>query len=138
MAHSERIRLGDQLLKDGLISEEQLQRALGEQKRTSRMLGELLVETGVITSGTLARTLARCLGVPSCQLRHGLADPPLLRLIGAEEAERLKVLPMFKVRETLTVAMAEPQSLPTIDRLRQLTGCKIRRCWRWKRTSWSS
>jgi type IV pilus assembly protein PilB len=126
MAHSERLRLGDQLLRDGHVSAEQLQRALAEQKRSSRMLGEVLVDQGVITSGVLVRTLAQCLGLPSCQLRHGLADPPLLKLIGAEEAERLKALPMFKVRDTLTVAMAEPQSLPAIDRLRAITSCRIR------------
>ena len=45
---------------------------------------------------------------------------------GDEEAERLKAIPLFKVRDTLTVAMAEPRSLPTIDRIKQLTGCKIR------------
>src|SRR5690606_10996513 len=59
-------------------------------------------------------------------LRHGLIDPALLALIGEEEAERLKVIPMFKVRDELTVAMAEPQSLPTIDRLGLLTGLRIR------------
>jgi type IV pilus assembly protein PilB len=53
-------------------------------------------------------------------------DFSLLELIGAEEAERLAALPMFKVHDTLTVAMAEPQSLPKIDRLHQLTGCRIR------------
>ncbi len=119
-------KLGEELFRLGHISEEQLKNALDTQKRTSRFLGELLVEAGVISSGVLSRTLSSCLGVPGCQLRHGLVDPPLLKLIGAQEAERLKSLPMFKVRDTLTVAMAEPQSLPTIDRLRHLTGCRIR------------
>jgi type IV pilus assembly protein PilB len=64
--------------------------------------------------------------VPFCQLRHGLVDFALLPLIGQEEAERLMAVPMFKVRDTLTVAMAEPQSLPKIDRLHQLTHCTIR------------
>ena len=66
------------------------------------------------------------LGFPGCHLRHGLIDPALLKLIGEEEAVRLKAIPLFKVRDTLTVAMAEPQSLPKVDRLRQLTKCKIR------------
>src|SRR5262245_14991564 len=85
----------------------------------------MLVEQGVIRSATLVQVLARYLEVRGCQLRHGLIDATLLKLIGEEEAERLLVIPMFKVREMLTVAMAEPQSLPTIDRLRQLTGCRI-------------
>ncbi|MBX3384276.1 MAG: Flp pilus assembly complex ATPase component TadA [Phycisphaeraceae bacterium] len=121
-----RPRLGDKLLEDGVISAEQLSAALVEQQRSNRMLGELLVDQGIINSTMLVRTLAECLGVPGCHLRHGLIDPQVFKLVGAEESERLKVIPMFKVRETLTVAMAEPQSLPTIDRLRQITGCRIR------------
>ena len=126
MSSGMKSRLGDQLVKDGVISAEQLSSALAEQQRTNRMLGELLVEQNVIGSGTLVRTLAKCLGIPGCQLRHGLIDPQVFKLVGADEAERLKVVPMFKVRDTLTVAMAEPQSLPAIDRLRALTGCRIR------------
>ena len=119
-------RLGDELVKQGVLTPEQLASALGEQRRSSRKLGELLIEQGVLTPSSLVHTLARCLGVPGCHLRHGLIDPQLLKLIGPEEAERLCALPMFKVRGVLTVAMSEPQSLPAIDRLRQITGCQIR------------
>jgi type IV pilus assembly protein PilB len=121
-----KLRVGEVLLEDGAISKEQLARALAEQKASGRMLGEMLVEQGTIGSQILVRALAKCLGMKGCQLRHGLMDPGLLKLIGDEEAQRLKVMPMFKVHGTLTVAMAEPQSLPTIDRLRQITNLKIR------------
>ena len=123
---AKKARIGELLVEEGIISSEQLQRALAEQKTSGRMLGEMLVEQGVIDAAVLVQALARRLGVRGCHLRHGLIDPQLLRLIGEEEAERLRVIPMFKVRDTLTVAMAEPQSLPAIDRLRQLTGCRIR------------
>jgi len=119
-------RIGEALLEQGAISEEQLAAALAEQKSTGAMLGELLVQQGIISSVSLVKALANCLGVQGCQLRHGLIDPAMLKLIGDEEAVRLTAIPLFKVRDTLTVAMAEPQSLPGIDRLRQLTGCKIR------------
>jgi len=121
-----KVRLGDALVRQGVLSQEQLSQALAEQKVSGRMLGEILVDLGVINASALLKTLSQRLGVPGCQLRHGLIDPSLLKLIGEQEAERLKVLPLFKFRDTLTVAMAEPQSLPTIDRLRQLTGCRIR------------
>ncbi len=119
-------RIGDLLVEQGLLSEQQLNEALAQQRATGKMLGEMLVEEKVISSSMLVKTLARSLDVPGCQLRHGLIDPELLSLIGAEEAERLKVIPMFKVHDTLTIAMAEPQSLPTIDRLKTLTGLKVR------------
>jgi len=122
----DKIRLGEALVEEGLISKQQLGRLLAEQKATGRMLGEMLIEQGLINNTAMLRVLGRQLGVPACNLRHGLIDPTVLDLIGQEEAERLKVLPMFKVHGTLTVAMSEPQSLPKIDRLRQLTGCKIR------------
>ena len=121
-----RPRIGEALLEQGSLSQDQLERALTQQRSTGRLLGELLVDDGIITSQTLVQALARCLGVRGCQLRHGLIDPLLLALIGEEEAERLHVIPMFKVHDVLTVAMVEPQSLPTVDRLKQLTGCRIR------------
>jgi type IV pilus assembly protein PilB len=119
-------RLGATLVAEGVISQEQLERILAEQQTTGGMLGEMLVEQGVIDASHMLRFLAGQLGVPFCQLRHGLVDFALLALVGAEEAERLTAIPMFKVHNTLTIAMAEPQSLPKIDRLHQLTGCKIR------------
>ncbi len=90
------------------------------------MLGQVLVEQGVITGATLVQVLGQSLGMPGVHLRHGLIDPAVMKLIGEEEAERLLAIPMFKVRDTITIAMAEPQSLPTIDRLRHITGCKVR------------
>ena len=121
-----RVRIGEALIDDGIITQEQLVRALSDQKTSGRMLGELLVEQDVISGSMLVKTLTKRIGLPGCTLRHGLMDPALLKRIGSEEAQQLVVMPMFEVNGLLTVAMAEPQSLPTIDRLRQLTGSKIR------------
>lgn len=118
--------VGEVLISDGHITEEQLSQALAEQRSAGQMLGELLVDQGTISGATLVQSLAKCLGVPGVQLRHGLIDPALLPLLGTEEAERLCAIPLFRVHDTLTVAMSEPQSLPTIDRLRELTGKEIR------------
>ena len=123
---TKRVRIGEVLVEEGILTEQQLQRALAEQKSSGRMLGEFLVEQGIIEPQVLVQTLARRLGFIGCHLRHGLIDPALLKLIGEDEATRLKAIPLFKVRDALTVAMAEPQSLPAIDRLRQLTNLKIR------------
>ena len=119
-------RLGEALIEQGALSKEQLARALAAQKNTGAMLGEVLVEQGVVNGATLINALGRCQGIPGCVLRHGLIDPSLLKELGDDEAKRLKVIPMFRVHGTMTVAMAEPQSLPTIDRLVKLTKCKIR------------
>jgi len=123
---AEKFRIGDALVEEGLLSESQLQSAMSEQNSSGRMLGEVLVEQQMVSAQALIETLSKRLGVRGCILRDGLIDPPLLKVVGVKEAERLKVIPMFQVHNTLTVAMAEPQSLPTIDRLRRITGCKIK------------
>jgi type IV pilus assembly protein PilB len=123
---AKRVRIGEILLEQGCLSQEQIDRALAEQKMSGKMLGEILVEQSIIPAATLIAALCKELQIQGVVLRHGLIDPALLKLIGQEEAERLCAIPMFKVRDTITVAMAEPQSLPHVDRLSQLTGCKIR------------
>ncbi|MFG0307311.1 MAG: GspE/PulE family protein [Phycisphaerales bacterium JB040] len=119
-------RIGDLLVERGHLDEVQLQRALSEQKSSGRRIGELLVEQGVISTQTLVHALADSLGVPGVQLRHGLFDPKLGQLVTPDECVRLSVLPMFLVRGVLTVAMADPRDLPTIDRIVELTGFEVR------------
>jgi len=119
-------QLGQSLIEAGALNEEQLREALAEHQRSGRKLGEILVRQNVVSATTLVQTLAKKLGVKGCHLRHGLVDPLAAKLIDREECKRLKVLPMFKVRNRLIVAMAEPQNLPAIDRLTQLSGCEVR------------
>ncbi len=118
-------KLGEMLIAEGLVSEDDLLRALKHQHGDNKRLGELLIDLKLLSHNALISALAKQLNVKGCQLRHGLIDPNVARLLEREEAARLKALPMFKVGGTLTVAMAEPQSLPTIDRLSLLTGCEI-------------
>ena len=121
---AKKVRIGEALVQQGVITPEQLEAALDQQRTSGQKLGEMLVEQSVIGAATLVHTLANTMGVKGVLLRHGLIDPAVISLISEEEAERLLVVPMFRVHDTLTVAMAEPHSLPTIDRLRTLTGCK--------------
>ena len=123
---SNKVRVGEALVDEGVLSAEQLEQALAMQSSKGVRLGELLVSEGMINPTVLVRTLSKFLDVRGVVLRHGLMDPALLKLIGEEEAARLKVMPMFKVHDTMTVAMAEPQALPVLDTLRRLANCKIR------------
>jgi type IV pilus assembly protein PilB len=118
-------RLGELLVAEGLVSEADLLRALQHQHADHKRLGELLIELRLLSPTALISALAKQLNVKGCQLRHGLIDPSVARLLEHEQAKHLKALPLFKVGKTLTVALAEPQSLPTIDRLSLLTGCEI-------------
>ncbi|HQL53853.1 MAG TPA: ATPase, T2SS/T4P/T4SS family [Phycisphaerae bacterium] len=118
-------KLGQVLLDEGLVTETDLRRALESQDKDNKRLGEVLMDMGILSPKAMLSALAKQLNVKAVQLRHGLIDPAVARLLDREEAARLKALPLFKVGDTLTVAMAEPQALPTIDRLGALTGCRI-------------
>jgi type IV pilus assembly protein PilB len=122
------VRLGDQLIRDGVVTAEQLADALARQSAAGGAvrIGKALMDVGAISSAALVGALARRLNVKGTTLRHGLIDPKVAKSIPKEEAERLRVLPLFRVRDELTVAMVDPQSLPVQDRLRSLTGCAIR------------
>ena len=119
-------RLGDQLVRAGLITPDQLASALTQQQEHGGRLGRLLLTAGAITAASLVAVLSKRLGVVGCVLRHGLIDPKVAKCIPKEEALRQRVLPLFRVRDELTVAMVEPQSLPVQDRLQALTGCQVR------------
>lgn len=119
-------RIGDLLVERGYVKTSQLEQALHEQRQSGRRIGEVLVEQGVLNAQVLVQTLSDSLGVPSVVLRHGLIDPKLGHLLEPDECERMGVIPMFLVRGTLTVAMADPRDLPVLDRLNELTGHEIR------------
>ncbi|MEM1071888.1 MAG: ATPase, T2SS/T4P/T4SS family [Planctomycetota bacterium] len=119
-------RVGEVLLASGAISETELGRALEDQAKTGERLGELLVERGLVSPQTLVQALAQSLNIRGCHLRHGLIDPKLIRQLGEDECEQLRAMPMFLVRGVMTIAMAEPQSLPAVERLRRLAGCDVR------------
>ncbi|MFO0840306.1 MAG: ATPase, T2SS/T4P/T4SS family [Phycisphaerae bacterium] len=118
-------KLGQVLLEQGLVKEQDLLRALAAQSKDNKRLGETLVDLQILSPTALLSALSRQLRIKAVHVRHGLVDPAAARLLDREEAQRLNVLPLFKVGDTLTVAMVEPQSLPVIDRLRTLTGLRI-------------
>lgn len=119
------IKLGQMLIQDGHITEEQLETSLKQQKSTHSKLGELLVQQRVVDESVILECLSRRLGIPSVQLRTGFIDPLVTEMIDKEQAERHVIIPLFKVEDTLTVAMAEPQALLVVDDLERNTGLKI-------------
>ena len=119
------VLLGEQLVREGLISSEQLTDALAKQRASSGRIGGALLQAGAISAASLVGALSKRLGVKGCVLRHGLIDPKVAKCIPKEEAERLQVLPLFKVQDVLTVAMTDPLALPIQDRLRNLTSSRI-------------
>ncbi len=118
--------LGEQLIGANLLTADQLQEALKHQTGKHQRLGEALLELGVISDGQLLPFIERQLGVTAVRLREGMIDPEIVRIVPRRLAERLNALALFKVRDTLCVAMSEPQNLQYIDQIERATGLRVR------------
>lgn len=118
-AHPE--RLGDLLIREGLITKEQLNKALEEQRSSDMRLGYTLVKLGLVQEVEITKMLARQYRVPAVDLTRFEVDPGILKLVPADVAVKHHVLPLKREGRTLTVAMAEPTNASTIDDLKFIT-----------------
>lgn len=119
-------RLGDILVSRGLMSDEQLDRALQLQRDTGKRLGEVVIEQGWASDKDVLSALSQQLAVPETDLRAGLYDPAIGKLLDGRTIQRLQVYPLFKVRGELTLAMTNPQNTPCLREVEGLTGCQVR------------
>jgi len=119
-------RLGEQLVGANLITAEQLESALKLQTKKGQRIGETLIELGMLAEDQLLPFIQQQLGLPAIRLREGLVDPRAVPLIPKEVAERLDSLALFKVRDTLCVAMADPKDLQQIDEIERITRLHVR------------
>lgn len=114
-------RIGDLLLREGLISREQLQKALDEQRQNGTRVGYNLVKLGFIQENELTRCLARQYKMPAVDLSKFEVDPKIIKLVPADLATKYLVLPLKRDGRTLTVAMADPTTLGVIEDLKFIT-----------------
>ena len=120
------ITLGQKLVSAELITSEQLDIALAEGSQKGLRLGEVLVEMGMVQEESILPFIETHLGVPATRLRDGMIDPIAVRLIPRRLAERLDVVALFKVRDTLCVAMADPQNLEQVDEIERIAHLRVR------------
>ncbi len=114
-------RIGDLLVKEGLISREQLQKALDEQRQSGTRVGYNLIKLGFIQENELTRTLARQYKMPAVDLSKFEVDPKIIKLVPADLATKNLVLPLKRDGRTLTVAMADPTNMGVIEDLKFIT-----------------
>ena len=119
-------KLGDILLDKGIVNEKQIAEATRLQRETGMRIGHVLIEKGWVTEEQMLKCLSEQLNIPYIMLRPGCYDPDVARLIKRETAYRLEVLPLFKIRGVLTLATHVPQSVPNVDEIETITGCKVR------------
>ncbi len=127
MLKLKRVPLGVMLVERKLATQEQVDQALAEQRRhdNARRLGEILIENRVISEAALLEVLSDQLGCPVIDLNTTPPDPGAIHIVPSEFALRHHLLPIRQEDHTLTVAMADPLDIQSIDDLRLLTGFSV-------------
>lgn len=123
------LKLGELLIKEGLITEAELEKAINFQRQQGGRLGEIIIKLGIVREEQIIRILGKQLGIPYFTLGTGMLKPAgeqnLENFIPHEFAIKNSVLPLSHTLKSLTVAMADPLDLILLDNLRKLTGCEI-------------
>ncbi|MFY9113106.1 MAG: type II secretion system protein GspE, partial [Desulfomonilia bacterium] len=118
-------RIGDQLVKNALITPEQLLEAQKAQKISGTRLGSQLVKLGHLTEEQLVEFLGKQYGLPSVILRNIQPDPDVVNLIPLNIVQKYHAIPFERNASTLKVAMTDPTNIFAVDDLKFLTGYSI-------------
>ncbi len=118
-------RLGDLLVREGLIDNEQLARALQEQKGSNDKLGSILVKLSFVTEENLIAFLSRQYGIQSITLSQLDIDPDILKLVPEQIARKYEVLPVKLQGNTLTLAMGDPTNVFALDDVGFMTNLQV-------------
>lgn len=118
---NKKIEVADLLLNQGLITASQLNNAKDEVKRTGLSIERAIEKLGYLSEDDIANVRASALGVPFMDLTDYIIDTDLLQLIPENMAKKYKAVPLFKIGNSLTVAMADPQDVLALDNIRQVS-----------------
>ncbi len=118
-------KLGEILVREGLITHEQLRKALLEQKNSGMRLGYTLVKLGFIEETEVSKMLARQYRMPAVDLSRFEVDAKILKLIPPDIASKHTVLPLKREGRTLTVAIADPNNVTAIEDIKFITRCDV-------------
>jgi type IV pilus assembly protein PilB len=118
-------KLGEVLLRENLVTADQLKQALEHQKANGERLGNALVKLGFMSDDEVTAVLSRQYGVPSINLNYFEVDPGVTKLIPMETALKFQVLPLSRVGSSLTLAMVDPTNVFAMDDIKFMTGFNI-------------
>jgi type IV pilus assembly protein PilB len=118
-------RLGDLLVKEKVITPEQLEQATKHQKENHIRLASALVKLGFLSDEDVTNFLSRQYGVPAINLSYFEIDPAVVKLIPYETAKRYQILPLSRVGASLTIAMVDPTNVFAMDDIKFMTGFNI-------------
>ncbi len=118
-------KLGQMLINNNLITEEQLKNALELQRKEGGRLGSNLIKLGFLTEEKLVAFLSKQYGVPAINLSDYKIDPSVTKFIPQEVACKYQILPVARVGATLTIAMVDPSNVFAIDDVKFMTGYNV-------------
>ena len=118
-------KLGEILVRENLITQQQLRDALEFQRTNGGRLGSNLVKLGIVSDDVVTAVLSRQYGVPSINLELFHIEVDVIKLISHEVALKYSVLPVSKVGATLTLAMADPTNVFAMDDIKFMTGFNV-------------
>jgi type IV pilus assembly protein PilB len=119
------LKLGELLVREGLITQPQLNETLEFQRSNGGRLGHCLIKLGFVTDDEITAILSRQYGVPSINLSFFDVDPSVIKLIPIETAQKYQILPLSRVGNTLTLAMIDPTNVFAMDDIKFMTGFNI-------------
>jgi len=121
------VRLGDLLLNKGLVTSEQIDKALAYQKDRGhqKLLGEVLIELEYVSEAQVMEALAEAYDIPYVHLEAKVADPAVLDVLPCDFQDQQCVLPLFLVNGKLTIAVAEPANVFITEEVQRLTGHSV-------------
>ena len=125
MARPEKVRLGDLLVQQKLISEEQLKFVLEQQKRSGRKLGRLLVDNAFVTEENISEALGKQLNIPYINLKYFNINIELVRLLQESQARRFRAMVLEERNGMLLVGMADPTDLTAFDEITRIVKREI-------------
>jgi MSHA biogenesis protein MshE len=125
MTRSEKFRLGDLLLQQGLITSDQLALALEQQERVKLRLGRILVNNAFVTEENISEALAKQLGIPFVNLKNSHLKLELVRLLSESQARRLQSIVLEERNGVILVGMADPTDLMAADEIARIVKSAI-------------
>ncbi len=118
-------RLGEILVKENLITADQLKQAMAHQRQNGGRLGTALMKLGFVSDDEITEVLSRQYGVPSINLKYYEVDPAVIKLIPQDTAVRYQIVPLSRVGSTLTIAMIDPTNVFAMDDIKFMTGFNV-------------
>src|SRR3954451_21160501 len=119
------VRIGELLLKEKLITPDQLQQALTQQKSNGGKLGYNLVKMGFVKDEQITALLSKQYGVPAINLAQFKIDLTIVKLVPTETARKYQIIPLSRSGSTLTIAMTDPTNVFVMDDIKFMTGYTV-------------